>query len=131
LRACGDCTLCCKLEGIRELNKRAWQWCQHCAIGKGCRIYAERPDPCRNFRCLWLDDMAMDEHMRPDRAGVYVAWSSDCLRACVDLETATGLAVINYASTKGHVIVHRRHQVNFICGKGLPLPERLLLDWTL
>lgn len=54
-RACGDCSLCCKLPSIAALNKPADTWCQHCKPGNGgCMIYSERPKPCQNFMCEWL-----------------------------------------------------------------------------
>jgi hypothetical protein len=42
-RACGDCTLCCKVMAIEALAKPAGSWCRHCKPGQGCAIYAERP----------------------------------------------------------------------------------------
>ncbi len=65
-RTCGDCTLCCKLLAIPVISKKQNEWCQHCSIGKGCGIYEERPQPCRDFECLWLQS-DMPEEMRPDR----------------------------------------------------------------
>lgn len=53
-RSCGTCTLCCKVFGVDPLNKPRNTWCEHCDIGKGCRIYEDRPDECRSFECLWL-----------------------------------------------------------------------------
>lgn len=55
---------------IDELKKPASIWCPHCAIGKGCKIYEDRPDSCRKFRCLWLDDERLPEAMRPDKTKV-------------------------------------------------------------
>lgn len=70
--------------------------------------------------------------MRPDRAGVYIAKSNDCLKACVDEKIeGIGFEVIRYARSKGHVIVHHKQQINFLCGDNMQMPEKLLLDWTL
>ena len=63
-RACGTCSLCCKLPYLAELNKPIDTWCQHCKPGKGCNIYADRPPNCRGFECGWLggkDDNIGDE----------------------------------------------------------------------
>jgi len=30
-RACGNCTLCCKVNGVPELEKPVDEWCKHCA----------------------------------------------------------------------------------------------------
>ncbi|MEM9302400.1 MAG: hypothetical protein AAGE01_09840 [Pseudomonadota bacterium] len=52
------------------LEKPAGKWCQHCKPGAGCTIYESRPDPCREFECLWLVDSAglLPEEARPDRS---------------------------------------------------------------
>ena len=54
-RACGDCSLCCKLAYIPELNKSIDSWCRHARPGVGgCSIYPDRPPSCRDFNCGWL-----------------------------------------------------------------------------
>lgn len=55
-RSCGTCTLCCRLPDIDALDKPANQWCIHCQEAKGCSIYADRPDLCRDFLCFWRTD---------------------------------------------------------------------------
>jgi hypothetical protein len=92
--ACGSCTACCRVYAIRELNKPTGTWCQHCAIGKGCKIYAERPKPCVEFACEWLHSQTgegititingtaagpMPLEMRPDRCKVVFGFLSDDL----------------------------------------------------
>lgn len=53
--SCGDCTLCCKVMAVEEIEKPADQWCVHCLKGHaGCGIYETRPQPCRDFECFWL-----------------------------------------------------------------------------
>ena len=48
--------------------------CEHvCEVG--CSIYADRPEPCRAFRCQWLRglleiDGSIDPELRPDACGV-------------------------------------------------------------
>jgi uncharacterized protein len=54
-RTCGDCSLCCLLLDVPEVNKPKDGWCRHCRPGQGgCGIYNKRPDVCRNWTCLWL-----------------------------------------------------------------------------
>jgi hypothetical protein len=67
-RSCGDCNLCCKIPGVGALQKKNLTWCSHCDIGKGCRIYETRPQECRDFRCLWLDDETLPPEFAPRRA---------------------------------------------------------------
>jgi len=73
---CDGCTICCKIMKVRELEKTANTWCQHCKIGAGCDIYDTRPESCRVYECLWLKTQAMDKPMapslRPDRSRVVV-----------------------------------------------------------
>lgn len=54
-RTCGECTLCCKVLGIKELEKPPNEYCQHAIKGKGCGVYETRPESCQDFRCLWLE----------------------------------------------------------------------------
>ena len=70
LRACGECTLCCNLLPIEELNKPRGVWCQHAKKGKGCAIYPDRPSGCRTWRCQWIISDIMGEELRPDRCDV-------------------------------------------------------------
>jgi len=75
--ACGDCTMCCRVFAIAELQKPLNKWCKHCDIGKGCRIYETRPAVCVDFACIWLEShkrgFPMNEDLRPDRCKVMFA----------------------------------------------------------
>lgn len=65
-RSCGDCSMCCKLTQIDELEKPEGIWCRHCAPGRGgCTIYERRPLPCRVFYCGWMSDAALGPEWRP------------------------------------------------------------------
>lgn len=64
-RACGTCTLCCKLPAIAELSKPAGSWCHFCAPQSGCTVYADRPKVCRDFRCGWLAEASYPDHWKP------------------------------------------------------------------
>ncbi len=65
-RACGDCTLCCRLVPVSELRKPAGRRCTH-QSSKGCGIYAARPDECQAWRCQWLEG-STGAIRRPDRS---------------------------------------------------------------
>jgi hypothetical protein len=67
-RACGSCTLCCKVLRIDELAKPSGTWCSKCNVGKGCSIYSERPDTCRSFLCGYLIGAQLSESWRPSKA---------------------------------------------------------------
>jgi hypothetical protein len=68
---CGTCTLCCKALGIEELDKPPEQWCSHCHIGHGCKVYATRPASCNTYECVWLtcknNGNDIPDELRPDR----------------------------------------------------------------
>ena len=64
-RACGTCTLCCRLPDIEELQKPANMLCRHGMEGRGCSIYETRPQGCRDFWCLWRSGTRLGEHWNP------------------------------------------------------------------
>jgi hypothetical protein len=76
-RACGDCTLCCKVMAIEELAKPAGAWCAHCNPRRGCRVHADRPEECRTFACLWLIDGRLDQRWKPSRSKLVLTTSED------------------------------------------------------
>lgn len=67
IRTCGECSLCCKVfDDIGGIDKPKGGWCPHCSLkGGGCKIYADRPDTCRSFQCLWIQARG-EEHALPD-----------------------------------------------------------------
>jgi hypothetical protein len=67
-RACGTCTLCCKVFDVPSLAKPAGQWCRHCAPGRGCGIHETRPEHCRSFHCLWMTAPWLGPEWKPERA---------------------------------------------------------------
>ena len=79
-KSCGPCTLCCKVLAVDELQKPMGAWCAHCAAGKGCTIYAERPHACRTFECVWLMDPEMPHRFRPDQTKVVLDQDPEGLR---------------------------------------------------
>ena len=72
-RACGACTLCCKVLSIRELGKPGGDWCRHCDIRRGCGIYDDRPSECRTFHCGYLTWPMTDERWFPARCKMVIA----------------------------------------------------------
>ena len=73
-RQCGACTICCKILAInaKELKKTASVLCQHCDEGRGCRIYATRPEVCRGFYCEWRLNPQIPATWRPDKSGIFI-----------------------------------------------------------
>lgn len=65
-RPCGDCSFCCWVMPITELQKPAHSWCRHFAEGAGCSIHVMRPAVCRDFQCMWTFAVVLDDRWRPD-----------------------------------------------------------------
>lgn len=67
-RQCGPCTRCCEgwLHGSAH-GKPFWRG-RPCHYFEGrCTIYGNHPDdPCKTFRCQWLDNETIPSWMRPD-----------------------------------------------------------------
>ena len=66
-RACGSCSMCCKVLHIAEFAKPANQWCRHIAASGGCGIYESRYATCRGYRCSWLMDETLGPEWQPSR----------------------------------------------------------------
>lgn len=81
-RTCGDCIVCCVYPRIKELNKKGLTHCsnlnlidpiqrntlQYSSHDCGnCKIYNDRPEPCKQYSCLWLQGFGLEED-RPDRS---------------------------------------------------------------
>jgi len=73
-RSCLPCTACCTCIGVEELDKAPGEPCPH-LTDKGCGIYPDRPETCRNWKCLWLNQKAdgkTDVLDRPDQLGIVI-----------------------------------------------------------
>jgi hypothetical protein len=82
-RSCEGCTLCCKLLKIEALDKPRSQWCAHCDVGAGCKIYEERPSECQNFHCGYLTMAHIDDHWKPANSKMVIALATDANRLTV------------------------------------------------
>ena len=86
-RTCDGCTMCCKIFGIPELDKPRHEWCGHCEIGKGCKIYEARPQSCRDFVCGWLVDASVPEHWKPSKSRMVLTTEDDGRRLVINVDT--------------------------------------------
>jgi hypothetical protein len=71
-RQCGECSLCCKVYAIPEIDKPASDWCRHCTPGQGCAIHDSLPAQCSAFFCQWMIEPSMPEHWKPSRSKMVV-----------------------------------------------------------
>jgi hypothetical protein len=89
-RSCGSCTLCCKVYDVAVIdNKPRGVWCKHCAPGKGCGIWQERPDFCRDFSCHWLKDTSFGDEWKPERSKLVMNYRPDDNAMAVMVDPAT------------------------------------------
>jgi hypothetical protein len=91
-RSCGPCTFCCKVMSIDELAKPVGTWCEHCTPGRGCAIYGQHPQSCRDFACQWLLEPDMPHRYRPDQSKVVLAAEGDGPRLVAHCDPANPTA---------------------------------------
>ena len=70
-RECEECNLCCKLPEINytKEKKEAFSWCKSCNIGKGCKVYKNRPKGCKDFYCLYQQGLT---NLKPNKVGFFI-----------------------------------------------------------
>lgn len=96
-RSCGDCSLCCTLLPVKDINKPANTRCDHQSHAKGCKIYRRYgfPMSCRFWSCRWLTGGDTANISRPDRAGYVIDPMPDFIRIRDDVTGAqTPLQVV-------------------------------------
>lgn len=89
MRECGPCSACCGVLAVNVIKKPAWEKCKD-QSESGCGIYAEQPQPCRDYKCKWLEG-ELEEYERPDLIGVIIdsgatklfshTWGNDAVTA--------------------------------------------------
>lgn len=75
-RECGNCTKCCEgyLSG-EALGHTFYNGkpCHFVAIGKGCSVYAKRPqNPCIVYKCSWLINEDIPLWMKPSEVNAII-----------------------------------------------------------
>jgi hypothetical protein len=86
-RQCGECGMCCKLFDVTEpaeIAKASRQWCRNFRPKRGCSIYADRPQMCHAFNCVWLLDPNIGEEWWPAKSRIVITLLSGTLLAAVD-----------------------------------------------
>lgn len=109
MRACGSCTLCCKLVPVEEIGKPAGQRCPAQRHG-GCTVYRRPnfPMSCHAWSCRWLTNDDAADLRRPDRAHYVIDMMPDYVRATDDGtgESAT-FPVVQIWCDPNHPDAHR------------------------
>lgn len=67
-RTCDDCSKCCEGWLNGDAHGHVFYPGRPCHFfANGCSIYADRPaEPCRSYRCAWLESDELPMWMRPD-----------------------------------------------------------------
>jgi Fe-S-cluster containining protein len=75
---------------IDVLRKPAAVWCKHCDLGKGCSIYDDRPQVCRDFYCAYRHFADLGEEWRPSNCRMVVTFekASNRINVAVDASRA-------------------------------------------
>lgn len=135
-RQCGDCTACCTVLEQVELRKPMRCACEHIVRG-GCRIYADRPQGCREFNCLWLRGaLPADVSYRPDQLGVLLdgyrrAGTDEIRLAALEVwsgafESAQARALIEGVSVNRQLDLSYRDGTWGTCGQTLETGRRVV-----
>jgi len=72
---CGNCTVCCTVCVIPELNKKAGEHCVNCS-GTNCKIWGDHPQTCKEFECAYYQG-GNNIELRPDKCGIMFYKRSD------------------------------------------------------
>jgi hypothetical protein len=114
--------MCCKVYRIDVLDKPQGKWCQHCAIGSGCRIYEDRPEQCRSFVCLWLQDTTIPPEWKPEISKMVLSIFPATGFVYAQVDPGTPLAwrkepyLSQLKSMAARLLNERRHLVIFVGG---------------
>lgn len=79
MQECGGCTLCCKTTNVEYMNAPHGEYCEYCIPNVGCAIHIDRPDPCKEFQCAWLQMEKVHIDLRPDNCKVVFEKINDTL----------------------------------------------------
>ena len=71
-RICGDCDMCCKWL-VNDVYGHLTTPASPCHfLGKGCTIYEDRPNVCRDYYCGYIQNI-IPEWMKPTITGIIVS----------------------------------------------------------
>ena len=112
---CGECTLCCSLLPVLEINKKAGTMCLHCG-DSGCLIYDERPESCRVFNCAYHQANKADLQLSPNNCGVIFEKIADDIMLGLVEKNRSG-----YPHVNGQINEFIKEEINVVMvNKGVP-----------
>jgi Fe-S-cluster containining protein len=75
-RKCEECTMCCQGWLKADIYGHTLLPGSPCHfLGKTCTIYKDRPNVCREYKCVWLEDSnySIPEWMKPSLSNVIIS----------------------------------------------------------
>lgn len=130
-RSCAGCTMCCKLLSVASLNKPRQQWCSHCDIGVGCKIYESKPRECSAFHCGYLLNNELAEAWKPVHCRMVLDFEPHANRIVVHVDSGRNDAWKRepyYSEIKRWAVGASQNQGQVIVWQGLDavavLPDR-------
>lgn len=116
---CGECTLCCELPYIKELNKPTYTLCSFC--DNGCTIHDNKPKECSDFKCAYLQMKKVSVKMRPDNCGViFEKLNNDLMLGTINPKHE------NLSFVKGQISYFLKEGINVVLSKqGVPIVYHL------
>lgn len=125
-RECGECSVCCYVGAVPELNKTSFVKCKYVKTSScgSCKIFQQNnlPRTCKNYDCSWKKDFGRDFD-RPDRNGVM--FTQNILEGQVyftAIETRKG-AIVSSGKIMAHDIATRTKIPIIVVEYGKKPPE--------
>jgi Fe-S-cluster containining protein len=108
MRNCDDCAVCCTgiLSGESYGKEYYLNHPCHYLQDKLCTIYDNRPTVCKNYRCAWLDDESIPDHLDPRITNSLLMKTREELRVFMDsVDSPHEPAFIEFANTNNIKLV--------------------------
>lgn len=78
---------------IKDFGVSYQKPCEHLQEGK-CTIYADRPEVCRAFSCVWKSNFC-DDSLKPDLCGAVAKWHEDGQLTILPVEKRARSSTVN------------------------------------
>lgn len=116
-RKCGDCSACCTLLAVHELQKARYVKCVHLRQGnRCCSVYANRPSECAGYACAWTLGLGTNAQ-RPDKLGMVFSTEETALGVTLlGLEVRPGTGEVGSPGAMLGKVVAEKMKIGLILG---------------
>ena len=98
---CNGCTACCKLLRIPWMDSPEGKYCRECEPDVGCKIWEDRPEECKSFRCSYYNVKKVNENLKPQNCGVvFEKATKDIFFGTIDVDIVVLDKFVNIQITK-------------------------------